>query len=93
MSALDLNDVVSSKLTETGVEVVTKGTIACANVREVLRSLLKTADAEGYALYRTTKYPAGAGSDTPESRLAATRFLFDRARDLLVPHYVSASAP
>lgn len=89
---MDLNEVVSSKLTGTGVEVVTVGTIACNNVRGLLRSLLKTADAEGYAEYRALKYPAGGGSDTPESRVAATRFLFDRARDLLVPHYVSASA-
>lgn len=91
MNTLDLNEVVSSKLTETGAEVVTMGTIACANVRGLLRSLLKVADAEGYAEYRALKYPVGEGSDTPESRRAATRFLFDRTRDLLVPHYVCTS--
>jgi hypothetical protein len=87
-NALDLTEAVSSRMTEDGVETVTVGSVACANVRCQLRTLLKVADAEGYAEYRAVKYPAGEGSDTPETRLAATRFLFDRARDLLTPHYV-----
>jgi hypothetical protein len=88
MNAIDLNEIVSSRITSEGVETVTMGTVACANFRDQARALLKSADSAGYAEYRSTKYPAGEGSATPETRLAATSFLFDRVRDLLVPHYV-----
>lgn len=49
MNAMDLNEAISSRMTEDGVESVTMGTVACANVREMLRGLLKAADAESYA--------------------------------------------
>lgn len=87
---IDLNDVVATKVSAEGVLAVTKGALIGAAIREGLRGLLKDADPEGYALYRATKYPAGEGSDTVSTRLAATRFLFDRARDVFAAHYVSA---
>lgn len=90
MNAMDLNEVVTEHLTEEGVQPITMGAVACAQLRNQMRALLKIADAEGYAAYREIKYPGGKGSATPETRLAATRYLFDRSRDLLVPHYVQA---
>jgi len=90
MNAVDLNEIVTERLTEDGVQPITMGAVACGQIRAQIRAVLKVADAEGYAAYRALKYPAGEGSATPESRLAATRFLFDRARDLLTPHYVSS---
>lgn len=85
---MDLNEVVATRVTDTGVLNVTRGNVVSAQVREGLRNLLQTADPEGYAEYRAIKYPEGEGSDTPETRLAATRFIFDRARDLLTEHYL-----
>jgi hypothetical protein len=88
MPELDLNRVVGDVVNESGVQPITVGMQVCACVRENLRSLIKAADPEGYARYRAIKYPAGEGSDTPESRVEATRYLFDAARDLLAPHYL-----
>lgn len=92
MSHLDLNTIVGDKMTPEGVTPITQGAAICASLRENLRQLLAAADPESYAEYRKIKYPAGEGSDTPESRLEATRFIFDRVRDLLLPHYVSTKA-
>jgi len=91
MNAVDLNEIVTEQLTDEGVTPITMGAVACAQLRGQMRALLKVADAEGYSLYRALKYPAGEGSDTPETCVAATRFLFDRARDLLAKHYVRSS--
>lgn len=88
MPQLDLNQVVDSVCTDDGVTTITIGTQVCACVRENLRQLIKASDPEGYATYRALKYPGGDGTDTPESRLEATRYLFDRARDLLAPFYL-----
>jgi hypothetical protein len=87
---MDLNEVIGSLVSENGVASLTRGAVLSAQVREGLRNILKSADPEGYNTYREIKYPQGPGSDTSESRLAATRFIFDRARDLLVQHYVSS---
>ena len=87
---LDLSAVVTDKITEEGVCPITTGNMVCANVAGNLRNLLKQADPEGYALYRSTKYPDGDGSATAETRVEALRFLFDRSRDLLAPHYLSS---
>ena len=86
---MDLNEVVGTRVTDGGVLNVTRGHVVSAQVREGLRNLLQAFDAEGYAEYRAIKYPEGKGSDTPESRVAATRFIFDRARDVLSTHYLS----
>lgn len=91
MSQIDLNQVTGDKLTPDGVQPITVGAVICAQAREQFRSLLKAAAPERYEEYRSIKYPAGNGSATPETRLAATRFLFDAARDLLAPHYVSTA--
>ena len=90
MSQVDLHAVVSTVLTEDGITNVTQGTVACDHLRTLLSDLLKAADPEGYAEYRKLKHPACNGKGTLEDRRAATRFLFDRARDLLVPHYLPA---
>ena len=87
----DLNDVVTSDVTEDGVKTITKGVIVCAQVREGLRNVLKDFDPEGYATYRTIKYPAGKGSNTEETGRAATAFLFTRTGELLTPHYLSTA--
>jgi hypothetical protein len=87
---MKLTDVVLDKVSEAGVLPITAGNVVSAQVRDGLRAILKQYDEEGYALYRATKYPTGEGSDTPETRLAATRFLFDRTRDLLTTHYLSS---
>ena len=93
MNEFDLNAVVATKLTLEGVSVVTQGAVIGAAVREGLRTLLRAADPQGYAQYKTLKYPGGkAAGSTPESQLAATRFLFDRTRDLLESHYVPSNA-
>lgn len=86
-----LDDVVNNQVTPDGVRPITAGNVISAEIREGLRQLLKRHDPEGYALYRKTKYPNGdeAGS-TDETAKAATRILFDRARDLLVPYYLSS---
>lgn len=89
---MNLDEIVHEKLTLEGVTPITQGAVVCATVRENLRNLLKLADPKGYARYKAIKYPNGEGSDTDHSRLAATSFLFDRARDLLLPHYVSTKA-
>jgi hypothetical protein len=85
---LDLNSVVGTKLTEEGVDVLTRGMVVCANVRTSLRHLLQHSSPEDYKKYREIKYPTGEGSDTEGSRLSATRFLFDASRDLLCDYYV-----
>lgn len=86
---MKLTDVVSDKITESGIQPITVGHVLSAQVRDGLRAILREYDEEGYAQYRATKYPTGEGSDTPETRLAATRFLFDRTRDLMTTHYLS----
>jgi hypothetical protein len=86
---VNLNEVVTNQVSENGVQPITAGAVIFAQVRDGLRSVLKHHDEEGYAQYRAIKYPTGEGSDTAEARLAATRFLFDRVRDILLPHYVS----
>jgi len=88
---VDLNDVVDTKEIDGTVVMITKGTIACSNTVMLLRDTLKLSDPEGYNTYRAVKYPAGEGSATPETRVAAIRFLFDRVRDLLIPHYVPSN--
>jgi len=88
MNQLDLDQVVTDIITDAGVQPITRGAQVCACVRDNLRALIQASDPEGYIRYRALKYPAGEGSDTPETRVEATRFLFDHARDLLVPHYV-----
>ena len=90
MNDLDLNQVVGTQLTEDGVGVLTHGAMSAMNVRENLRNLLKHADRSAYANYREIKYPGGKENATHETRIAATRFLFDSVRDLLEPHYLSA---
>jgi hypothetical protein len=85
---LNLNEVVGTSLNENGVTTVTRGALAMHQVRSILSGLLQQADPAGYAEYRKLKRPAGKGSDTPETRQEAQRFLFDRARDLLVPFYI-----
>lgn len=84
----DLNEVIGTRLNDEGVGALTRGMIICAQVRDNLRDLLQHVDEPGYAKYRKIKYPYGEGSDTNETRVEATRFLFDRARDTLIPHYV-----
>ena len=86
---MKLNEVVTEKMGPEGVQQITAGAVMCAQVRSGLRAVLKQHDPEGYALYRSIKYPTGEGSATPETGMAATKFLFDQVRDLLVPHYVS----
>ena len=86
---MKLTDVVSDKVSESGVQPITVGHVVSAQVREGLRAILKQYDEEGYAQYRAIKYPEGEGSDTPETRVAATRFLFDRSRDLMATYYLS----
>jgi len=88
---VDLNQKVSEKMTPSGLKTITTGAVVCAQVRQGLRAVLKNHDAEGYDQYRAIKYPTGPKSDTPESRLAACRFLFERARDILLPHYITTS--
>jgi len=89
---LDLNEEVTSKLSADGVAVITTGTVLLSQTCERFRSLLKAAAPESYAAYREIKYPGGLTENaTDETRLAATRFLFDATRDLLSPHYVSAT--
>jgi hypothetical protein len=87
---IDLTEVVGSKLTEDGVLAVTHGAAIGLNVRENLRGLLKHTDPDAYAKYRAIKYPDGEDSATRETRLAATRHLFNAVCDLLEPHYISA---
>lgn len=89
----NLTTVVGDQITQDGVMPVNVGQVLCAEIREGLRRVLKTYDPEGYALYRATKYPAGEGSETTETCQAATRILFDRTRDLLVPFYLTTKAP
>lgn len=92
----DLNQIVADKMTETGVTPLTAGNLVSAHVRESLRSVLKAHDPDGYAMYKAIKYPGGPeneSSATAETRLAATRFLFDRTRDLLLPYYMPINAP
>jgi hypothetical protein len=84
----DLNEVVATQVTEDGVDIRTRGQLLCARVREDIRHLIKHCDPEGYQLYRGIKYPQGDKSDTDVTRVEATKFLFNRVRDLLVPHYV-----
>jgi len=91
MPEFDLNQVAGDKLTPEGVQPITVGAVICSQAREQFRSLLKVAAPERYEEYRSIKYPAGDGSATQETRVAATRFLFDAARDLLAPHYVSTA--
>lgn len=89
MSQIDLDTVLGVTETNDGsVLPITIGSQVCATVRENLRALIQASDPEGYAQYRAIKYPGGDGTDTPETRIEATRFIFDRARDLLVPHYI-----
>jgi hypothetical protein len=88
---LDLNAVIKTTVTEEGVSAITRGAVVCAQVREGLREIIRAGDPEGYAAYRVMKYPGGEGTDTPATRIAATRFLFERARDILVPHYTPAN--
>ena len=85
---MNLNEVVADVITAEGVQPITVGAQVCACVRENLRAFVRAADPDSYAQYRSIKYPEGLGSDTLETRREATRFIFDRARDLLVPHYV-----
>jgi len=92
MSQFDLNQIVNDKITDDGIQPITVGAVICAQAREQFRSLLRAAAPERYEEYRSVKYPSGSKeSATPETRLAATRFLFDAARDLLAPHYVSTA--
>ncbi len=86
----DLNEIIGTRLNDDGVGNLTRGMVICAQVRDNLRDLLQHTDEPGYAQYRKIKYPYGEGTDTDETRVAATRFLFDRTRDILVPHYVSS---
>ena len=86
---MNLNEVVTNQVSENGVQPITAGAVIFAQVRDSLRSVLRHHDEEGYGQYRVIKYPSGEGSDTLETRLAASRFLFDRVRDVLLPHYVS----
>jgi hypothetical protein len=86
----DLNEIIGTRLNEDGVGTLTRGMIICAQVRDNLRDLLQHVDEPGYAEYRKLKYPFGEGSDTDETRIKATAFLFDRSRDTLLPHYVSS---
>jgi len=88
MTNVDLNEEVNIKITADGVQAITRGAVLCQGTTTILRQMLKDTAPESYALYRSTKYPAGEGSDTTESRLAATRLLFDLVRDLLTAHYV-----
>lgn len=92
MNSVDLHEVVGNVIDENGVQPITRGAQVCACVREQLRQIIQAANPKSYMDYRALKYPAGDGSDTPETRVEATRFLFDCARDLLVPHYVSSAA-
>jgi len=87
---MDLNEVMGTKLNEEGVANVTRGAVLCGIAAANLREILKQADPAMYADYRAVRYPEGEGSDTMETRRDSVRFLFDAARDLLVPHYVPA---
>jgi hypothetical protein len=89
---INLNQVISSVPTAEGVTVITAGSLLCAQARNNLRNLLKDTDPEGYAEYRKIKYPDGRGSETHETCVAATRFIFARAGELLAPHYVQLEA-
>lgn len=87
----DLNDVVKSKLTEDGVMNVTVGMVLCQKAAYQFREMLKTFAPDKYLEYRKLKYPAGESvPSTHADKVAATRFLFDTARDLLCAHYVSS---
>lgn len=86
MTDLDLNALAGSRMDENGVEVILVGSVINARIRHQLRQLLKEADPEGYSLYRDLKYDQ-EGETSQEQGVAATRFLFDRARDLLTPYY------
>ncbi len=88
MSQINLDEVVGAVVSDDGVTNITQGTVACDHVRTLLSSILRAADPVGYTEYRKIKRPAGAGSSTLETRREATRFLFDRVRDLLVPYYL-----
>jgi len=72
------------------VDENTKAKLQGANaaIRNTIRNQLKFACPDLYAEYRSIKYPTGEGSDTEETRLKATLFLFDTAREIVAPHYV-----
>lgn len=88
MAQVNLDEVVGSVLSDDGVTNITAGTLACDKVRTLLSSILRVVDPVGYTKYRKIKHPAGDGSATLETRKEATSFLFERAKDLLVPHYL-----
>ena len=79
-------------MSDAGVIQITTGTIICGNIGNSLRQLVKQADPPGYETYRTLKYPNGEDSVTEETARAAMAFIFDRAAELLLPHYVSSAA-
>lgn len=89
---LDLGQEVNTKLDESGVTAITKGTVVLSQLCVQFRALLKAAAPKRYDAYREIKYPGGLTENaTAETKLAATRYLFDAVRDLLSPHYVSAT--
>lgn len=84
-----LDTVLADHVSPDGVTPLTAGAVLCVEVRQGLRRVLKAHDPEGYATYQKLKYPEGKDAGTSaEHRLDATRFLFDRVRDLLLPHYI-----
>lgn len=88
---LDLNDVIGTRVTQEGVAPVTKGAVISARLRDSLRSLLKLADPEGYEQYRKVRYPSGASSATETTKRESVRYLFARAGELAVQHYLSTA--
>ena len=86
---IDLNKVIEDHLTEKGATVITVGTMICGDFGDRFRQLLKHVDPDSYAHYRELKYPDGPDSVTPESALAAMTYVFERASELLLPHYLS----
>jgi hypothetical protein len=82
-----LNTVLADKLTNEGITPVTLGAVLGSTMREGLKQFLKTLDPSGYAEYRKLK-----DVGTPEAKIAATKFLFDRTRDLLLVHYTPTPA-
>lgn len=84
-----LDKVLADAVNPEGITPLSAGAVLCAEIRQGLRRVLKAHDPEGYAAYKRLKYPEGkdAGKST-EHRIEATKFLFDRVRDLLLPYYI-----
>lgn len=65
---------------------------ANARIRNVIRDQLKMACPDLYADYRKIRYPGGDGTDTDATHAQSVVFLFDKAREIIAPHYVKTPA-